>query len=458
MKKRILFFVFICIILTGCSYSAFSNNTETDNNQSANTGFVAAKVGTYDSADTAVISKIVTADKKITFLNIMTGKKYTLEYDGTTYFYDKYGEHLSQEQLSVGEVVDVTFLKSKKKCVILQISKDTWTYGGIDNFEINTSGKGLAIGKEQYQFLDEMIIVSDGELAELMDLNQRDTLKLRGKDRTIYSIEIERGHGYLRLKNDEYFIDGWIEIGQSIIQKITEDMLITVPEGKYQVIISNKGGGGTKEIKVDRNEEIELDIGDLKGEEIKLGNVVFTTTPTSAEVFVDGDKVDRNSKVTLEYGVHQLIVKAEGYDTISQYFKVGQPNANLDISMEETQEIESTEGVEEGADAVSGNNAVSGNDSVTGKPSVSGNDTATADSEGAPKAKINAPSGVEVYVDGKYIGISPVSFKKEEGTHVVILRKSGYKTRSYTIQITGGDKEENWSFADLVKTKTEEEE
>ena len=48
------------------------------------------------------------------------------------------------------------------------------------------------------------------------------------------------------LEGDEYFIGGWIEVGQSIIQPVTEDMLLVVPEGTYDVRISNKGNDGTK--------------------------------------------------------------------------------------------------------------------------------------------------------------------------------------------------------------------
>ena len=57
------------------------------------------------------------------------------------------------------------------------------------------------------------------------------------------SVTVEKGHGYLRLVNDENFVGGWLEIGQTQIVRITEDMLVvTVPEGSYQVDISYNGG------------------------------------------------------------------------------------------------------------------------------------------------------------------------------------------------------------------------
>lgn len=89
------------------------------------------------------------------------------------------------------------------------------------------------------------------------------------------SVVVEKGHGYLRLVNDENFVGGWLEIGQTQIVRITEDMLVTVPEGSYQVDISCSGGGGTKYVVINRNEETTLDIGDLEVAEAKYGMVLF---------------------------------------------------------------------------------------------------------------------------------------------------------------------------------------
>ena len=67
------------------------------------------------------------------------------------------------------------------------------------------------------------------------------------------------------------------------------------------------------------------------------------------------------------------------------------------------------------------------------------------------KVYIDAPDGVEAYLDGSYVGVTPVSFNKEPGSHVVTLRKSGYQTRSYTLQIDEEEKDVNYSFTDLIQ-------
>lgn len=65
--------------------------------------------------------------------------------------------------------------------------------------------------------------------------------------------------------------------------------------------------------------------------------------------------------------------------------------------------------------------------------------------------KVSAPASAEVYVDGNYVGIAPTSFAKVAGSHVISLRRTGYQTRSYTIQVDSEQKDVEISFSELVK-------
>ena len=68
----------------------------------------------YDSADTAILVDQNAKENTLTFLNLELGRRYTLSMDGTTRMYDKYGQSMSLDQFAVGDIVDITFLKSKK--------------------------------------------------------------------------------------------------------------------------------------------------------------------------------------------------------------------------------------------------------------------------------------------------------------------------------------------------------
>jgi len=212
-----------------------------------------------------------------------------------------------------------------------------------------------------------------------------------------------------------------------------------VPEGIHQIVISNKGTSGVKEVDVRRNIEITVDVGDLKGAEPKYGMVVFSITPADAILYLDGEKADYSQPIRLEYGIHQMILMKDGYHTLTQYIKVGQESAGIEATMEINPDV-------------SGNNIdVSSNniESVLEAEPITSTENNTVTSTLSYYVTIDAPSDVELYVDGNYVGITPCSFKKEAGSHVITLRKTGYTSKSYTIQIDEEETNISYSFLDL---------
>ncbi len=400
------------------------------------TGFVAPGPESFDSADTAILVERDEEENRLTFLNLDLGRRYTLSMDGTTRLYDKYGEAISIAQIQKGDIVDITFLKSKKHLTTMQLSAQSWTYTDVAWYKFDALRGEVTIGEEAFKLTSNTQYLSGGRNIELMDLNAADILSFQGIGSQVLSVCVERGHGYLRLVNGEKFVGGWIEVGQEQIQRITEDMLLLVPEGNYQVNITNRGGGGIKSVEIARNEETVLDIGDLEIPEPQTGTVLFSLTPPDAELYIDGTKTDASGPVTLEYGLHQMIVRAEGYQSVTQYIRVAQESASFEIVMDAVADVEES--------------------SVPPDPSASPDPSSSPDPvTDYYKVYIDAPEGVEVYLDGNYVGVSPCSFPKSEGAHVLILRKEGYETRSYTLQIDDAEKDMSYSFADLLKYSTE---
>lgn len=417
-------------LLTACGSPPSGESGERESQSSASeadTGFVTTGPDSYDSADTAILVDADGQARTVTLLNLDVGRRYTLSMDGTTRFYDKYGDGISFSQIQLGDIVDVTFLRSQKHLTTMKLSPAAWVYGDVERYEINSVRGEVSIGSEIYKLTSNTQYLSEQRAIDVSDINAVDVLSFQGIDSQVLSIRVEKGHGYLRLANDENFVGGWIEVGQSSIRRITEDMLLLVPEGSYQVSVSNKGGGGTKHVTINRNEETELDIGDLKIPEPQYGTVLFSLSPSKAELYVDGSSVDPSQPIRLLYGIHQIIARAEGYQSVTQYIRVGQESAGINVILDKNP-------TEEGS-AGSSSELPSATDAVTDYF----------------KVYIDAPEGVEVYLDGNYVGTSPCSFRKNAGKHIITLRKTGVGTRSYTVQIDDKERDISYSFADLEK-------
>lgn len=432
---RLAGLVLLCSFLVACGERQTPNN---NNNSSAQTNtdndYTAEYTGSYDSIDTAaVVVAVSKEDKKITLYNRNVDKQYTLSFDGTSKFYDKYGTSLVAEQLSPGDVVDVTFTKAKKLINSLQKSPDVWVYTDIKDFSMDSLAGNMKMMDGDYRFNNTIQIFSDGVGATLMDINEVDSLMVSGTGHEIYSIVVDGSHGYLRLKGQDYFVGGWIEIGSGIVKSVSEDMLLTVPVGTYEVQLSKGKYNYSEVVSIEKGKEVLLDVSKMEvTEEAKRGDLIFVTSPSEASVYIDGKEVDTSGPVKVEYGIHQLITRASGYDTITQYIKVGQEHATLDITLEKSKDGTST--------------SPKITTSVT--PSVMETETTNY------RVKVEAPEGAEVFLDGSYVGIVPVDFAKVAGSHTITLRKEGYETRSYTITLDSLLQNESFSFA-LIKSDEE---
>lgn len=438
MYKRLSAFVtavmILALVITGCTSQASNIGLARENGQNTiGTDFIVAEAGSYDSADTAVVLSADFDGRNITFMNIATGKQYTLSYDGTTYVKDRHEGPMSMSQIKEGDIVDITFLRGKKKLASVQLSPQSWVYDNIENYDLGGMNKTASIGSDIYSLPDEVVVLSNGRRVEVMDIVNKDILSFSGIDHEIYSIRVQKGHGYLRLSNDQALIGGWIEVGNTVIQQITENMLLAVPEGSYQVSLSNGNASCMKEVTIERDKEVVLDAGDLEIAGEMTGKILFAVNPAEAAVNIDGEAVDISQEVELTYGIHKISLEAEGYEPLTKYIQVGSEYASLSFTLEEN------EAEEEESDK----------DSESGKTENTGEAAEVENAVTGNRVYIDGPQDVEVYLDGNYIGISPINFKKVTGSHTITLRKNGYQAKSYTIYLYDDGQDITYSFADL---------
>jgi hypothetical protein len=303
------------------------------------------------------------------------------------------------------------------------IAADVWTYENIQKFSVD-EGKGvLQVGGNSYRISAQTKVFSGGKQIGLNEILSQDVLSLRGTGYDVASIVVESGHGYLKLENDEAVIGGWLEIGH-VITQISPNMLITVPEGSYTATLSVNSINETREVSIERNRETVLDLSDIEVPQPVNGRVVFSIYPETASVYVDGTYVDTSYTVRLSFGLHQITASADGYDTVSQYFNVEGDTTTVKMNLGEATDT-----------------TVSGN-SLTG--------------ESSHTITIQSPEGVEVYQDNLYMGIAPVTYTKSTGSHTITLRKEGYITRSYQIEVEDDDRDLVYSFPELTEGTDED--
>ena len=206
-----------------------------------------------------------------------------------------------------------------------------------------------------------------------------------------------------------------------MISQVSPEMLFSVPEGSYQVRLTTDLLEESREVEIRRDEITTLDLGDIEKPVPESGQVTFDITPESASVYVDNNLINQLYTLKLPVGMHQLTVSASGYDTVSQFFDVtGEEPLKLQLNLPQS------------------------------KSSVSDNDISWAsDKKESATITIQTPDGAEVYEDNLYKGYAPVTYTKTAGTHVLTFRKSGYVTKSYSIEVADDNENVVYSFPDL---------
>lgn len=464
MKKQLVLAAMIglAMCLAGCSAEVSNVSHAQEKKYEDKKTKNPSLVGAYDSADQAVIEDLNTDEKQITLMNLQTGGHYTLYYSGTSYIMDKYGSSIAAGQLKQGQIVDVTFLKSNRQINQLQVSDDAWKYEEVSKYDLTRPNNTATIGNAVFSLNASTRVFSNGRQADLMDIVKGDVLTISGVGHEIYSIQIEKGHGYVRLKNDAGLQGGWIEIGNEVITKVTsENMLLAVPEGNYTIKLRTDSDTIMQDVTVERNQELVLDCSKIKVKEDLNGYVSFHLQPSSASLSIDGEKVDYPDMVRMSYGIHEIEVEAPGYQTLLKHISVGTKLSEISIILEESQEDETEDDAfeyeNENADGNSGNKFESDEiglpeypeEETVSKNTISKNVSSVVSAVTSNKVYVDEPKKTEVFLDGIYVGLTPTSFKKTTGTHTLTLRKSGYVTRSYTVIFHDDGEDITYSFSDL---------
>ncbi len=383
---------------------------------------------------TGVLTLIDTTLKKMQFVDIDNGTEYEVAYTGGTDIQDKYNKILAAASMKAGDIFDVTCNKSSKAEKIYE-SSDTWEMTGFTGFQADESKKKVTIGDEDYKYVDYTAVISGQNRIAVAQVVAQDEITVRGKDKTIYSVTVDKGHGYIQFAGIDTFENGYATIGRKQLLGVTKNMLVTAQEGTYSVELQKGGTVGQKSVTVVRDQQVTLDFSEYTKEAAKTGAVNFMVTPEKAVMTIDGVEVDYSQPVLLEYGRHNLVLSANHY---TQYTETLLVNSEYQTKV---------------IDMISSDTTTAANNTGTTKSSKSSTNKTTESSNltDGYTVSITEPKGASLYVDSVYIGVVPCSFEKKAGSKTITLSQSGYATVSYTISIANATGNLTYSFPDMVE-------
>lgn len=411
----------------------------------------------------AIVLETDKTDRRIRLYDIDKNEEINLYYTGGTGILDKYGQAISINQVDMGRIVDISYQNQTNRLTRLQFSQRAWEYIGVNNMTIIPEEKTIKIAKNNYTYTEPFVVDID-RFISLEDLAEQDELTVRGIDEVIWSLIVTKGHGTVKIKDSDAFLGGSITVGYEAVTQITKDMVITVREGNYNLTVENGEYSGTKNITVERNKETVVSIGDLGPEPIKYGKTTFDITPFGADLYIDNELTNYASPVELAYGEHHIQVSLGGYSTYSGNLLVDYASKKIKIVLPELQSREPVSIVELDEQLYEDDtdsdymeyNDWDNEQYDDNNPEYIDSLINEADYEEDPIVDserliyIQKPVGASVYLNGEFKGVSPGSFQKVIGSHVLTFIKKGYQTKSYTIDIADDGLDTYISLPDLI--------
>lgn len=343
-----------------------------------------------------VVSKVDIEKSRITFRDISNGWVYTVDYDSLTKMESKFGELLDISQLEIGEIIDVRLDASAKYAQSIKVSYDAWEFENVKGLTYNQSENTITIMGKDYLYSSSLVVhdatgahdeekedtkesaqdasvpvseetknsadskdlksensvqstddkvqeqSSAGETQEdkdqpdgllLSDIVKQDVVTCRGYKGRICSVTLNSGHGYVRLKDDTFYLGGMIAIG-GVIENVSKNMLLTVPVGEWTLEVDKDCKMGTKGIVVNQNEEQTVSLSDLTIVASKKGIFHFEITPPDATITIDGVDYNGRTDFMLEYGKHKVEVSAVDYKSYNGTIDLKSAYMNIAVTLE----------------------------------------------------------------------------------------------------------------------------
>lgn len=401
----------------------------------------------YDKQILGVIKEVNRENNSITLLDVNKKADVVVNYNSGTVIYDKYEQAMVMEQLKLGEIVDAYYNSDNFNLIKLQISKQAWEYKNASKWSLDTIAKVFTIVDDKYKYGKDIIILNNDTFLKPDDLNEKDLLTIKGYEREVCSIQVTKGHGTITFEEYGDFIGGIMYVGNDAILPITDNMVVTVREGEYEVTLENGDLTGTITARVKNNENVLLNMSEFKKPPVKSGQVSFEILPEGAGLYVDDEIQAYDKPIKLEYGEHKVKVIQDGYETYENTIIVDEASKTIAIELEvplddselDDSDFDQTDDTNEEEETEDDLKDYESNSE--GGKQISGQ-----------VVYILEPEGASVYLDGKLKGIAPVSFPKITGNHYITLIKSGYETKTYTIEATDDGEDAYFSFPEMLKT------
>jgi len=338
-----------------------------------------------------VVNAIETfAPRHISVMNIESGRTERFNITDTTTVQNRAGSPIGFGEVNLGQIIEVVFDDESRDAFSLALSSRAWEQQHRGNFVIDLAEATITIGNRVYPYSSRTLILNRDEPFSIGLINQEDVITIVGYQDKIWSVRVDSGHGFIRFENADQVMGGRVAIGNNILTALDGTRPIAVIEDTHRLIIEGLNiETFIADVIVRQGETVVVDLLEVT---FRTGTLQIVVEAPDASFFINGELVElENSLVDIEYGTHILRVEAPGFIPIQEEFEFSQPFMRIAPEMERDAPTEAQLLIE------------------------------------------TFPSDAQIFLDGVYVGNSPLTITVDFGQYTFIARKAGYLDRPLPI-------------------------
>lgn len=393
-----------------------------------------------------------------------TMKETSFPYDLATSVKSINDQELVMAELPFGSILNLELNDETGILSKVTVSKEAWDYKGVRNLQIDEVLSKMQIGESNFMYDAGLTVISGKDNVSLRNIDtSKDILEVRGIGEKILSINITTGHGVLDFTDYDDFLGGTVEIGYDVFDDVSDNMKYVLREGKYKVVMKNGKLSVNKVVDIKRDRTEVLRLSDFTKEMSKSSKVTFNLSPSNSAIYIDGREVDTDKKLELDYGEYLVRVTAEGYVGWERVVTISKPKTVMSIALalkkEKPEEEENDDdGMSEPSTDLEGINVDNTDDSEEDE----GNNVSSENEEdeeikvrtdSTKTISFRKPEGATISFDGRIIGDAPCEMTKVTGEHEITLKKDGYESQTFTVNIEDDGENVVFSFPEMVKVR-----
>ena len=345
---------------------------------------------------TGVITALDAENERATVYTADSSEEIVFDLAGVELVTDEYGNQIGFNSLAVGQVVDVSYQEgSANRVERFRLSSAVTEIQNAYGIEINAGNQQIRYNGQTYNYDDHLVCTYGGEALNPEEITEQYVMNLLVVNQHVYSISVMQAVGTVTLTNMEAYVDAKITFtptyGDPMEVDIVESMKpIVLTEGFNRYTVEKDGStvaSGTLFVEAGIRQELRLP---EISEETAVVDVNVVPEGVRATVTLDGEEQE-DTTFTATYGEHELVISAEGYETVTQTIDVSQPYMQVTVELRSTM--------------------------VTVSVTAS-------------------MSGVAIYCDGEYMGTyngRAVEFTLPYGTYYLVMARVGYEAIGYDL-------------------------